>query len=879
MFHCDLASVTVRPRRGVLYFLSLLIWTSLSAAGAQPAHIPHPQEVFGFPPGADHQLAGYEPMREYYRRLDESSERIQVIEIGPTAEGRQMILAVISSESNMERLRQLREISEKLARARVEPQEARRLAGEGKAVVWIDGGLHATEVAHAQHSPLLAYRVVTEESPEMAFIRDNVILLQVPVMNPDGLDLVVNWYQKHLGTPFETSPLPELYQKYSGHDNNRDWYMITQPETRNVSRILYEQWYPQIVYNHHQSPPFPARIFVPPFAEPMNPKIPPLVIRSVDLVGSAISARLEAEGKTGVISRIQYTTWWNGGMRTAPYFHNMVGILTETALHRYATPRQYEESRLPKHFRGGLPTLEASADYPNPWRGGWWRLQDAVDYMMTASLAVLDIAARHREQWLQNIYRMGRSAIEKGRNEAPFAYLVSMDQHDPSAAVELLSALRRGGIDIYQARREFVVEGKRYSEGTFVVYTAQPFRPYILDLMEPQNYPDRRQYPGGPPLRPYDISGWTLPLQMGVQVDRAAKSFIAPVRAAGTIQTPEPPRPQEAELYLIDRRWNSSYRLVNDLLSREQIVRISTTEIHQPDKVFPPGAFLVVRPDRSVLADLSLRHRTPVYPLNGLQVESSPLHLPRLGLYKSWVANSDEGWARWVLEQYAFPYETIVDADVRAGDLGDRWDVIILPSQPVGRMMSGHAPGSIPPEYAGGLGIEGLLQLKRFVESGGLLIALDQAAELPIDFFNFPVRNILKDTPEADFFCPGSLLRLEVDVRHPLGFGMPKQAAAFFVNSLAFDLSDEDSTQTPGDEGPVEEAGVRNVATYGREDLLLSGWILGEEKIQGKAAVTEAKLGQGQVVLVGFRPHFRGQPHGTFKLLFNAIYLGGMKPQ
>ncbi|MDA2926252.1 M14 family metallopeptidase [Acidobacteria bacterium AH-259-G07] len=857
----------------------LTLFFILSTTGFA-GQIPRPEDVFGFPPGDDYKLADYQQMREYYHRLDASSDRIRVFDIGPTAEGRQMMLAIISSEANMAKLQEYREISEKLARARISPEKARQLADKGRTIVWIDGGLHATEVAHAQHSPELSYRVVTEESSEMQFVRDNVVLLQVPVMNPDGLNIVVQWYERNLGTEFETSPLPRLYHKYVGHDNNRDWYMITQPETQNVSRILYEEWYPQIVYNHHQSAPFPARIFVPPFAPPMNPNIPALVLRGIDLVGSAMSARFEAEEKPGVISRISYTTWWNGGMRTTPYFHNMVGILTETALYGYATPHEYEKDGLPKSFRNTLPTLEPSADYPNPWQGGWWRLRDAVDYMMTASMAVLDVAARHRNQWLYSMYLMGRQSIEKGQTEAPGAYLVPPDQHDPSAAAALIRTLSRGGLEIYQAESHFQAEGKHYPKGTYIVYTAQAFRPHLIDLMEPQKYVTRRLHPGGPPIRPYDVTGWTLPTQMGVRTIRIAEPFELAAQPITEARLPQAPAVGPGRAFLIDRRWNSSYRLVNELLSQGLTLRVSSKEIHHKEKVFPPGCFIVDQGAVSLVQELSERHRTPVYSLKSeIEDALTVLKRPRIGVYQSAVSNVDEGWTRWLLDQYQFDYESISNRGIRLGRLRDRFEVIVLPSQSPERMMTGHRPGSVPPEYAGGMGIEGFTELKGFVEEGGVLVTLDAACQLPVNYFDLPVQNVLEGVKSTDFYCPGSLLRLIVDVRDPVGYGMSEKAAAFFVKSLAFDLgygSDRSAQANDFRERYPQETISHRVARYGDEEILLSGGILGEKKIRNKSAVVRVKLGRGQVIMLGFRTHFRGQPHGTFKLLFNSIYLGGM---
>lgn len=846
----------ISPRKGLL-LLSFLLLSAVAAisqeqrspAGATssraPAVVPSPEQVFRFSPGADYKLADYPMIVDYYRKLAAAApERIRVVEIGPTAEGQQMILAIISSSENMRQLDRYRDISRRLALARgLTDDQARGLARQGKAIVWIDGGLHASEVAHAQHSPELAYRVVNDESPEMQFIRENVILLQVPVMNPDGLNMVAKWYKQNVGTPYELAEMPWLYHKYAGHDNNRDWYAMNQPETRNVARVLYQEWFPQIVYNHHQAGPFPSRIFVPPFDEPMNPNIPPLVMRGVHLVGDAMTSRFEKEGKAGAISRIGFDTWWNGGMRTAPYFHNMVGILTETALYRYATPRLYKPEEIPRAFRNGVSAQAPSSSYPHPWRGGWWRLRDAVEYMLTGSMAVLDIGARLREDWLYNIYQMGRWAIEAGDKGSPYAYIVPPEQWDPGAAIEMLNILRLGGVEVHRSKGGFTADGKTYPPGSYVILAGQPFRAYVVDLLEAQKYPDLREYAGGPPKRPYDMTGWTLPMQMGVSVARMEKPFTAELEPIET--APMPVRSSEGYL---SRRENMSYLLVNQALKAGKSVFVAAEKFAGGDA----GTFIVGQ-------------------LAPAEAKALRQRAPRIGLYQSWVANMDEGWTRWLLEQYGFDYTTLHDADIRAGNLAARFDCVVLPQQEFRSLLLGHQPGDLPsgesvngpreplmqrPEYSGGLGLEGASQLKEFVLSGGTLIAMDTAANLPIQLFGIPVRNVLAGVSNTEFYAPGSLFHVQVTPDHPLTYGLPKETIAFFVSSPAFEA--------------FRDAKV--LALYPKEGVLASGWILGEQRVAGRGALLEAPLGKGRVVLIGFRSQFRGQPRATFKVLFNALY-------
>ncbi len=825
------------PLRRLLLF-GVLALGGLASAAQTTA--PTPASVIGWEPCADNKLATYEQIEAYFRQVAAAvPARVRVGGMGKTVEGRTQILAIVTSEANLRQLDRYHDISRRLALANgVTDEAARALAHEGKAVVWIDFGLHSSEVAHAQTAPLLLFKVATEDSEEMRAIRDHVILLLVANMNPDGTTMVASWYRENLGKAWENRS-PELWHKYVGHDDNRDWYMFTQPETRNSARVLYD-WFPQIVYNQHQAGPFPSRIFVPPFDDPMNPNIPPLVMRGVNLVGDAMTRRLDQEGKRGAVSRIGFDAWWNGGMRTAPYFHNMVGILTETS-HASATPATYDPRTFPKFFPGTtVSTTEPSAFYPSPYRGGDWHLRDSCDYMVTTSMAALDVAAKRREEWLYDIYQMGRDAIRDHANET---FIVSADQWDWPTAVKMINTLRLGAVQIEQATTTFTAGGRQYPAGSFVIRGSQPFEPYVRDLLTPQVYPDMRLYPGGPPKRPYDITGWTLNLQMGVHIDRVADRFdvattpvdVAPPAAVSSVAL-------APGVQLVDPRENDTFTLVNRAFKTQTAVFRLPTAARPGRADFPAGAFVLAQA--------------------GADVPSGAVRLPppRIGVYHAWGGNMDEGWTRWVLEQFEFAYSSVFDRDIRAGNLRSRFDVILLPDATYEQMRNGLAPGSMPEQYTGGMTERGLQHLKAFVEAGGTLVAMDRASDLPLHVFDLPITNVTASAGEADFYVPGSILRVAVDATHPVGYGMPAEAAAFFINSPAFEVA-------PG-------ADVDIVARYPASNLLLSGWLLGERVLADRAAVVHARVGRGHVVLLGFRSEHRGQPHGTFKLLFNAMLLG-----
>jgi hypothetical protein len=847
---------------------SAILLAGAVALGAQsrtatPVRVPEPADVFGFQPGADYKLASHAQIVEYFRKLDAASDRIVVDDIGKSSEGRPMILALISSEPNLKNRARYKEIARRLAHARgVSPDEARALAKEGKAIVWIDGGLHATEVAHAQHTPELAWWLVSSEDDEAKRMRENAILLLMPNMNPDGLEIVRDWYYKNLGTPFETTGTPVLYHHYIGHDNNRDWYMFTQVESQAVARQLYHEWFPQIVYNHHQSSPFPGRIWGPPMKDPVNPNLDPLIVSTINQIGEHMRKRFDEEGKPGYNSGIVFDMWWNGSMRGAPDFHNMAGYLTETALYRYATPKCYTADEVPDTFgvRGdNLPAKTPSTDYTNPWLGGCWPLRQPVEYMLTASRATLDIAAKLKEDFLFNIWRMGTRQIARGEKAegGPFAYVIDLAaQHDPTRTVEFLRTFRLGGVEIRQADAPLSAGGKQYPAGTYVI-GPQSFRPYVIDLMEPKRFPDRRQYPGGPPDPPYDMTGYEIGLQMGVQADRVMEPFALPSKIADAI----PPAPGSvtgtgAAGFAVSPNLNMGVRAVNRLLKAGAQVAWA-----------PDGTIVVRNVARDVVdkhgRDLGVAFRA----LDSLPSGLRTVRAPRVALYKSFLGNMDEGWTRWLLEQYEFTFRNIGNADIRTGDLS-QFDIIVFADEAADRILNGHLPGTMPPEYVGGVGVDGAARLRQFVENGGWLMAWDGAIDFAISTLGLPLRNATAGVRPEEFFIPGTLIRVQTKPSNPLAYGMEAGAVAMFNDSQVM------TVVPPASEGKMRAARDVDVfVEYARDNFLVSGWELGGRRfLAGRPAGVRVPVGKGQAVVYGFRPGWRGQPHNTFKLLFNPLF-------
>jgi len=871
--------LTSRTARFLVAVLTGVVLAGLLAVPDGRAQVPAPESVFGFEPGADYKMADYDQVMTYYRRLSESSDRVVLRDIGTSVLGRTMPLLILSSSENLDNLDRWREISSTLARARVGEEQARQLADEGRAVVWIDAGLHATERVHAQMAPELAHRVATEESAEMQKIRDNVVFLLMPLMNPDGLDIVENWYDRVLDTPYETSSPPWLYHHYVGHDNNRDWFMNNMPETRAVTDVLYNEWYPQIVLNHHQTGPEWSRIFVPPFSGPVNPDIHPGVVTGVNQVGAAMTQRFAMKQMPGVVAHNTYTMFWNGGMRTAPYFHNQIGLLTEVS-HATPTPRYYEPDSLPDYVGNQKATDGTALFYPDPWEGGESRFRDALEYAITASMGVLDVAADRPDQFLLNMYQMGRDEIEDGESGDPYAFVIPPEQWHPGEAHNLVNILRQGGVEVDRATEAFEAGGETYPAGAFVVETAQAFRPYVMDLLEPQEYPTRYQYPGGPPDPPYDLAGWTLPMQMGVTVDRIDEAFSAPTTAVTDSVAPAPGGVAGSADYgyALSHRPNTAIKAANRLLAAGETVYWAEEGLPSDRDDMGPGAIVVERTGDTADRVEAVAEEYGLDVAGLADAPAGPLHeleAPRVGLYKSWVASMDEGWTRWLMKEYNVPVDTLHDSDVRTGDLS-QYSTIILPHHySADILLNGHEDGTMPEEYVGGLGLEGSRALEEYVESGGSLVALDGATAFAIDQFGLPVENVTDGLSDTEFFIPGSLIRATVNTEHPLGYGMQDTVAVSFQRSRAFDPVRPDYTGEGGREdiARADAPPVEVVARYAEDDLLMSGWALGEkEHLGGEAALMRVRHGEGAVVLFGFRPQFRGQPRGTYKLLFNAIH-------
>ena len=903
-------------------FLAVVAAGCASAQAVNPKITP-PKAVFGFNPGDDYQLATYSQLQKYWDTLAKESDRLKIEDIGLTAEGRHQYMAVITSAENQKKLEHYKDISRRLALAEgLSDEQAHALAREGKAVIFMDFGLHSTETVPPQSISELVYQLLSRNDPEtMRMLNDDILLLCLA--NPDGMELVSGWYMREKDPKQRSlNGVPRLWQKYIGHDNARDLFMSNMPETQNITNVLFREWFPQITHTHHQTGPAGAVVFMPPFRDPFNYVFDPLVIEELNLVGAAMHSRMISEGLPGTAERgaANYSTWFNGAMRTISYFHNMVGLLTEII----GNPTPME---IPLVLDRQLP----NGNEPFPIAPQPWHFRQSVDYEMQISRSVFDVASRYREVFLYNIYRMGKNSIENGNKDHwtvtphrikaaeeaaakmptgrrgnpgnpnapgglgsatvpselyntilhnpkvrdPRGYIIPSDQPDYSTATKFVNVLLRNGIAVEKAAKSFTVAGKTYPANSYIVKAAQAPRAFVLDSFEPQDHPNDFRYPGGPPIPPYDVTGWTLAYQMGVQFDRILDGFDGPFVKLTKIESQMPASvtgPATAAGYLISHTINNSFTLVNRLLKANADVYWLEKE---KGTIWVPATPAV----KSILDRGAKELDVPVTAVAKAPAgEALKLKPVRIGLVDVYGGNMPSGWTRWLFEQFEFPFQVIYPQTLDAGNLRAKFDVIVLPDgiarfAQVGRGRGGAAQPdaeSIPAEYRGWLGHitadKTIPQLKQFAETGGSIVTLGSSTSMS-DLLGVPATNALvengRQLPGEKFYIPGSLLKVKIDNSNPLAYGMPDHADVVFDNSPAFKLS-------------PNAAKTQAVASFGA-DPLASGWAWGQNYLDGTAAVVESSLGEGKVVMFGPEVAFRGQSHGTFKLLFNSIYYGSAK--
>ena len=769
-----------------------------TAGRAAAARVPPaPEDVLGFRPGDDRKLAAWASVVEYFKRLDEASDRVKFEELGRTTLDAPFVMATISAPENLRRLDEFKGIQSALADPRSlgsnPDRKAQSLIARGKTIVLITCGIHSTEVGSYLSSMLIAYRLASSDDALIKNILENTIILLVPSLNPDGVDIVKNWYDKTLGTPYEGTDPPELYHKYTGHDNNRDWYAFTQKETQLTVDKIHNVWHPQIVHDIHQQGAFGSRLFLPPYMQPVEPNVPRQIVEGYTELGHAISAEMRAGGFKGITWDSTYDAWTPA--RAYSHYHGGVRILSETASAKLATPITVKFDQLREGT--GYDPRKVSPNFPDLWQGGEWHLRDITNYMTTAAFSLLKHAAENRERWLKRFYEIGKEAVRPRKTGELWGFKIKVSENSRYVT----DILERAGVGIGFLAGEKPVEvtnlvGTKitYPTHTLLIPLSQPYGAFAKALLEQQKYPDIRDKENHP-VAPYDVTAHTLPLLVGVEVEPITAPF------------------------------------------KGRFMKRAKVEIG--------------------IGDCLLSGRRKV------------------AIYKSHVPSIDEGWTRWALDSRScFEYEHITDQEIRAGNFDQkykrpfpplketRYKYIIIPDQSPRALFEGYRKGTMPDEYTGGIGAEGVKSLREFAEQGGTLIFLNRASDFAIEQFKLPLRDITAGLKRTEFYVPGSILRIELDTSHPITRGMPKESIAWAEDSPVFELSDAKEAA----------AQARVIARYPEtSDPLLSGWLLGGERIKGKAALVEVTLGKGRIYLFGFRPQYRGQSLATYPLFFNAI--------
>ena len=900
-------------RRALLVLLTALalpVMRSLAATAA--GTLPAPEQVLGYRVGADNKLARWDQIVDYMKLAGANSDRVRFRELGKTSQNNPFIAVEIAAPDVLRNAR-YQQLERKLYFQDGAPTDSERdeIFRQGKVVVVITCSIHATEIGASQMSLELVHRLATEDSPAVKKILENVILLLVPSLNPDGQIMVTDWFNKNVGTPYMPSPIPYLYHPYVGHDNNRDMYMFTQKESQHTARLLWHDWFPSVWLDEHQQGSNGARIFVMPATDPINPNVHPLIYRWNGILGQSQAAALEAAGKEGIIYNSTYTNFWEGAMAWSGWWHNQIGLLTEVAGARVAAPIEQQRAvpggspqagAGPGGRGGGLsgasdrgegapggrdrgvgaagvgtissgrgqfsdaplppPTdITPRTEYPRPWMGGRWTLRDIVDYELIATMALLDTAADRREAILRQIYEVNRQTIEDGHkakgNLAAILVPVS-GQHDPREAAHLVDRLQMGGVDVYRADAAFTADDQQYAAGTFVIPMAQVFSRYAKDMLETQTYPEVRRGANGPPEPPYDVTAWSLGMMLGVQTV-FVKNPLPAIKMTKLNGLPN----VRGEVSGNGSRFSFEYKGPDTAIAINRLLK-DGGKVSFKSASDATWRVSVTNVSRSKIDDLasSLGLNVMASDVAGTQGDLV-FEAPRVAMYQPWTGgNMDEGWTRWVLEQYEFNLTSIHNADLRAGKLRQRFDAIIVADQDSHAVLEGFDAATIRPEYRGGIGASGLESLTQFVAEGGTLITMGNACDLAIDNWPIPVRNLKKGLTRDQHFAPGAILRIEVDTRHPLAPGVAAATYGFYINSPFFSIVEGFASQN-----------ATVVARFPNTNVLASGWLRGEELMAGHAAVVSVDLNPGRVILFGLRPQHRAQTHATFPLLFNALYL------
>jgi len=844
----------------------VLFFVLIPFANAQEK-VTSPEEYFGFQMGADYKLARWDKIVDYFYLLEKQSDRIKVWNLGESSEGHPFLLTLITSTQNLANLDELQKINKELSDPRgISEETIKQHIKNGKAVIFQSMSLHASEVGGTQMTPELAFDLITKTDEDTQRILDEVLFFMVPSFNPDGQVMIVDWYNETVGTEYEGVSMPWLYHQYCGHDNNRDGDYLNLPESKLMAKAMYVDWPPQAYIDHHHMGSYGARFYVPPYCDPIRPYADPLVWREISWYGAHIAYKLEEEGFKGILNAAQFAGWGHFGWHWITPFHNIAGMLTESASTKYATPIYIHPEQLKANTRA-FPDYEPQSTFPNPWPGGWWRLRTIVEQKKSSAISLLDLAAKNKGNVLKNACQKAKNQTERGANGKVKTIIISKDQHDYLTSVKMINILLQSGVEIKKAKSDFVAaDAKFYQAGSYVISMAQPKMGLLMNLLTETHYADnawtRRE--DGTPIRPYDLATHTMYEFMGVSVDALETDveydfeiLKGPEIVAGNVEK------GNAGYYLSGKQ-NAAFLAVNKLLAEG----ITVKRIDEKSGELYPGDFIIEKGSESKIGEIATKSGIDFKALAELNSEKiHDVKAAKVGLFQRYFGgNMDEGWTKLYFENFEFDFENIMSEAIKAGSLNKKYDVIVLPSDSPDAI-TGDFKGSYksraaeyPEKYQSGIGKEGTEALKEFVKNGGTLVALGDSWEFAHDAFDLKIRNVAEGYSYKELFCPGSTLKVNVDNLHPLAYGMPDEAFVLYRNSPVFEV-------VPG----RFNEDYRTVVRYQNKDLLKSGWLIGEKKIAKKSAMLTAKYGDGEIVIIGFRAQHRNQTDGTFKLLFNAI--------
>ena len=862
--------------------LLLLIVLFPLLLSAQENKLPIPSDYFGFKPGTDRELITYEELIAYLQNLDDASGKIKMVRIGESPLGKPMYVCLISSEENINNIDRLKQINRSLALNPAIPDvERSKMIEEGKVFIYATLSMHSNEVGPSQAAPLVAYELATTKDADMINSLNDVVYMMVPCHNPDGMDMMVEHYKKYRDTKYDGCSMPGVYHKYVGHDNNRDFITLSQKDTKAIASVYNLDWFPQVMVEKHQMGSRGVRYYVPPPHDPIAMNIDAGIWNWMGVFGSNLMTDMTADSLAGVAQHYLFDDYWPGSTETC-IWKNVIGMLTECASAQLAKPVYIEPNELGAYGKG-LSEYKKSINMPYPWEGGWWRLGDIVDYELSSTFSFIKTGSKHKDEILAFRNDLCRKEVQKGKTEAPYYYIMPLKQHDQSEMAGIVNLLKEQGIDVYTLTQDVTIDGCPYSSGDVVVPLAQPFRSFIKEVMEVQEYPVRHYTPDGDIIKPYDITSWSLPLHRGVksvEVNTKSETLESSLKKiAGEYAIKHPPM-LEYYAFVFPAGNNESYKAAFYALAKGWKVDRTRKPFDMRGKTVEAGSFLIYKYnkffDSLLISPEAVAHKP--------EVDVERLKMPKIALVETFFHDMDAGWTRYVFDQYGIPYTVVHPQDFENTDLAGNFDVVVFPSNSKDILKSGkyksgssYYISSYPPEYTKGMGDKGMQKLMAFLDNGGIIVSWGRSTALfntnltikngdDKDEFRLPFSDISDRLSKKGLYCPGSFVKVDLHKSHELTFGMEKTTGIFYRGRPVF------STSIPN-----FDMDRRVIATFPEKDILLSGYLDNGDKLADKTAMVWLRKGKGQLVLMAFNPQFRASTQGTFKLLFNSLLLKKIK--